>query len=176
MARHADFGPVSVLRLGLDRAYAIAALARPGQALPAVLAVELEVRGERLAPQGVGEVEVRDRRHGEQQLQRSPVGPGQALAEPPRRFVGLLDDVPSGGQALERWTTATAVIDTYRERYGIDDGSSAFGPTPYGREQCEERDRALAYVRQLVRDIEAIEPRHQQGLGRDRPAGPDLGR
>ena len=94
----------------------------------------------------------------------------------PGHFVGLLDDVPSGGQALERWTTATAVIDTYRERYGIDDGSSAFGPTPYGREQCEERDRALAYVRQLVRDIEAIEPRHQQRLGRDRPAGPDLGR
>ena len=50
---------MSVLRLGPDRAYAIAALARPGQALPAVLAVELEVRGERLAVQGVGEVKVR---------------------------------------------------------------------------------------------------------------------
>jgi hypothetical protein len=90
--------------------------------------------------------------------------------------VGLLGDVPSDLRALDHWVIAGAIIDTYRERYGIDDASSAFGPMPSDPEQREERERALAYVRQLARDIEAIEPQQERALGRDRPAGPDLAR
>lgn len=173
--RHGDLSPVSVLRLGSDRAYATAALARPGQEAPAALSVELEVQGQRLAVVRVGEAE--SRAPSRQELPEVPrIGPGQPVPEPPAHVVGLLGDVPGDPRALDRWATAAAVIDTYRERYGIDDATSAFGLMPSDPEQREERERALAYVRQLAREVEAIEPQQERGLGRDRPAGPELGR
>lgn len=175
LARHADLGPVTLLRLGPDRAYATAALARPGQeGAPAVLSVELEMQGQRLVAVRVGEVE-RPELERRERLEVVPVGRGQSVAEPPAHLVGLLGSMPASPEALARWAGAAAVIDTYRERYGIDEASSALGPTPPDPQQREERERALAYVRQLANEIEAIEPQRGRALGRDRPAGPELG-
>jgi hypothetical protein len=172
--RHSDLGPVSVLRLGADRGYATAALVRPGEEAPAILSVEFEVRGQRLAAVRVGEAESRPSR---QELPEVPrAGPGQPVPEPPAHLAGLLGDLPGKPHALGSWVAAAAAIDTYRERYGIDDVTSAFGLMPSDPEQREERERALAYVRQLAREVEAIEPQQERGLGRDRPASPELGR
>ncbi len=175
LARHADLGPVTVLRLGPDRAYATAALGRSGEGAPTVLSVEFQMQGQRLAAVRVGEVErpERDRRA---RLEAPPIGPGQPIPESPVHSTRLLGDVPSELHALERWVTAVAVIDTYRERYSIDDANSALGPTPHDREQREERERALAYVRQLASEIEALERQQGRALGRDQPPGPELGR
>lgn len=173
--RHGDIGPVTLLRLGPDRAYAAAALARPGRAAAAVLSVELEIHGQRLATVRIGETESRaPSRQKTAEIFR--VGPGQPVPEPPAYLAGLLGGLPGDPRALAQWTSAAAVIDTYRERYGVDDATSAFGPAPSEPEQREERERALAYVRRLARQVEAIEPQEERALGRDRPAGPELGR
>ena len=171
---YGDVGPVNVVRLGPDRAYAVAPLAPPGGAAPVVLAVELEVQGPRLAAIRVGEVGSRDldRRVDEVPL----VGPGQPVPVAPAHLAGLLGDVPQEPQALERWVHGAAVIDTYRERYGIDDATSAFGPAPEDPDQRQERDRALAYVRELAREVEATEPQHGRSLDPDGSAGRELGR
>ncbi len=173
--RHGNIGPVSVLRLGEDRAYAAAALVGPGQEAPAVLSVELEMVGQRLAVVRIGEAESRAASHRDL-AETSRIGPGQPVPEPPAHLLVLLGDVPGDPGVLNRWATAAAVIDTYRERYGIDDARSAFGPMPSDAEQREERERALAFVRQVAKEVEAVEPQQQRGLGRDRPAGPELGR
>ncbi len=171
---HADLGPVAVLRLGPDRAYATATLTSPGGSTPAVLSVELEVRDQRLAAVRVGEAA--SRAPSRQELPEIPwVGPGQPVPNPPAHLAGLLGGVPSDPRALDRWVSAAAVIDTYRERYGIDDASSAFGSTPANREQRDERERALAYVREVAKDVETIQPQSERVPGRDRPAGPELG-
>lgn len=176
LARHADLGPVTLLRLGPDRAYGTAALARPGQeGAPAVLSVELEMQGQRLVAVRVGEVE-RPELERRERLEVVPVGRGQSVAEPPTHLAGLLGGIPANPEALARWVSAAAVIDTYRERYGVDDLSSGFGPIPPDPEQLGERERALAYVRQFASEIEAIEPQQGRALGRDQPAGPELGR
>lgn len=173
--RHSDLGPVSVLRLDSDRAYASAALVRPGQETPAVLSVELEVQGQRLAAIRIGEAA--SRAPSRQELPEAPrAGPEQPVPDPPAHLAGLLGDLPSDPHALASWVAAAAAIDTYRERYGIDDGTSAFGPVPSDPEQRYERERALAYVRELARDIEGIESQRERGLGRDQASGPELGR
>jgi len=172
--RHADLGPVAVLRLGPDRAYATAALTSPGEGAPSVLSVELEVRDQRLAAVRVGEAA--SRAPSRQEFAEIPwVGPGQPIPDAPAQLAGLLGGVPTDPPALDRWVTAAAVIDTYRERYGIDDASSAFGSTPVNREQRDERERALAYVREVAKDVETIQPQSERVPGRDRPAGPELG-
>jgi hypothetical protein len=172
--RHGDLGQVTVLRLSPDRAYAIAALARPGEGAREVLSVELKVQGERVAAVRVGEAESRAReRQDLREIQL--VGPGQPVPEPPAHLVGLLGGVPSDPHALERWASAAAVIDTYRERYGIDDAGSAFGSIPNDPEQRQERGRALGYVGRLAREVEAIEPKHERAVDQDRQEGPELG-
>lgn len=174
MVRHGDLGPITVVRLASDRAYATAALPSPGQGGPAVLSVELEVRDQRLAAVRVGEVA--SRAPSGQELAEIPwVGPAQPVPNPPAHLAGLLGGVPTDPRALDRWVTAAAVIDTYRERYGIDDASSAFGSPPANREQRDERKRALAYVREVAKDVETIQPQSERVPGRDRPAGPELG-
>ncbi len=173
--RHSDLGPVTVLRLGPDRAYATTALARPGEGAPAVLSVEFEMQGQRLAAVRVGETESLEL-DGREHPEVPRVGPGQPVPEPTAQLAGLLGDVPSDPQALDRWAAAAAVIDTYRERYAMDDASSTLGPTPPDPEQREERERALAYVRQLASEIEDMEPQRGRALGRDKPPGPELGR
>lgn len=175
LARHADLGPVTVLRLGSERAYATAALARPGEGAQAVLSVELEMQGQRLVAVRVGEVE-RSQLDRQERREVLSVGPGQPVADPPAHLARLLGVPPASSDALARWASAAAVIDTYRERYGIDDDGSTFGPTPPDPEQREERERALAYVRQLASEIEALEPQRGRALGRDQPQGPELGR
>lgn len=140
-----------------------------------MLSVELEVQGQRLAAVRVGEAE--SRAPSREELSEAPrIGPGQPVPEPPAHLEGLLGDLPSDPRALGSWVAAAAAIDTYRERYSIDDATCAFGPIPSNPEQREERERALAYVRQLARDVEAIEPQHERALARDRPTGPELGR
>ncbi len=171
--RHADLGPITVLRLGPDRAYAMAAMAARGQGRPAVLSVELEVQVQRLVAVRVGETE--SRAAAQQRHELSRIGPGQPLPDPPAHMAGLLGDVPSDPRPLDRWVTAAAVIDTYRERYRVDDVTSAFGPVPDDAEQRQERERALAFVRELANEIEAVRPEHERTMGRDRPAGPELG-
>lgn len=171
--RHGDLGPIAVVRLGPHGAYAVAGLAQGGQEAAAV-SVELEVHGQRLAAVRVGETESRARLRRERS-EVPAVGPGQPVPEPPAHLAALLGGLPSDPRAVDRWVTAASVIDTYRERYGIDDAASAFGPIPGDLEQREERERALAYVHQLAREVEAVEPHHERTLGRDRPPGPELG-
>ncbi|CAN5320943.1 hypothetical protein BH20ACT8_BH20ACT8_02150 [soil metagenome] len=121
------------------------------------IASSVAVQGQRLAAVRVGEAE--SRAPSRQELPEAPrIGPGQPVPEPPAHLAGLLGDLPSDPRALGSWAAAAAAIDTYRERYGIDDASSAFGPIPSNPEQRDERERALAYVRQLARDTDAIEP------------------
>ena len=73
------------------------------------------------------------------------------------------------------WVTAAAVIDTYRERYQIDDAHIAFGSQPAEGEQRTERERAVAYTRELLQQIDRAEPdRSIAGAGRDQPPGPEL--
>ena len=169
--RHADLGPVTVLRLGPNRAYAATPVARGASA--EVVSIELEAHGQRIVAVRIGEAATRWQR-----LQRPvpAVGPGQPPPAVPAHLAGLLGDVPSDAAALLRWVAAAAVIDTYRERYGINDVGSSFGPTPTDPEQAQERARALTHVRELAAGIEAIDPQQERGIGREPTAGPELGR
>jgi len=133
------------------------------------------MRGQRLVAVRVGELE-RPELERRERLEAPLVGPGQSVAEPPVHLAGLLGGIPANPEALARWVIAAAVIDTYRQRHGIDDDGSALGPKPPDPEQREERERALGYVRQLGREIEAIEPQQGRARGRDQPQGPELGR
>ena len=192
--RQSDVGPAVALRLAPKRAYAIAALAGAGGP-PVVLSVELAVQGQRLAASRVGESAIRTVSQ-DQPLGQAPrafnqpwtsrnqpwvgvdqprVGPGQPVPQPPAHLRILLGDLPSDPQALGHWVRAAAVIDTYRERYGIDEAGAPFGPEPTDREQQRERDRALDYGLQLARHIEVIEPRQIRGVGREQAPSLDLG-
>lgn len=174
--RYADLGPVTVLRLGPNRAYAAAPLRRGGHEGSEVVSVELEVRGERVGAVRIGEAETRLPDRAAQRADVPPVGPGQPVPLAPAYLSGLLGAVPADPAALDRWAAAAAVIDVYRESYGIDDAASAFGPAPTDPEQAAERQRAMEYVRAISAQIEPIEPQQERGIGRDRSASSELGR
>ncbi len=173
---HADVGPVSLLRLGPDRAYACAAVPGADPTAWAVLSVELVAQGDRLLAGRVGRVAAPG--HGrEPGHEAPPVGDEQPLPEPPAHLRGLLGALPENAEARIRCMTAAAVVDTYRERYDVHDPTAALGAQPVDGEQLAERERALAYTRALVAEIDSIEPdRPSRDLGLQRPPGPDLGR
>ncbi len=139
-ARHGDLGQVTVLRLSPDRAYAIAALARPGEGAREVLSVELKVQGERVAAVRVGEAESRAReRQDLREIQL--VGPGQPVPEPPAHLVGLLGGVPSdpmhsnAGRVPPRSSTPTGALRHRRRRLSVRIHPQRSGATP-GTRAC----------------------------------------
>ncbi len=175
--RHDALGPVSLLRLSSDRAYACAAAPLGGTEAWAVVSVELAAEGDRLTAVGVGRVSERSARQDVTDREAPAVGDGQALPDPPPHLGRVLGAIPKDASARVRWLTAAAVIDTYRERYQIDDAHIAFGSQPAEGEQRTERERAVAYTRELVQQIDRAEhDRSIAGVGRDRPPGPELGR
>lgn len=172
--RHSDLGPVSVLRLGGGRAYACAAAREPGTDAWTALSTELDSAGDRLRVLRLGRVgdAAAIQRSGE--AQRPVIGDGQLPPAPPPHLAQLLGEIPTVEEARDSWLIAAAVIDTYRERHGIDDERSALGPRPADAEQSAERQRAVACTRQLVTDIDRLEPDRSRGQDtRDEPAGPD---
>ena len=173
---HAHLGPVTVLRLGPSHAYAAAAVTRTARRVD-VVSVELEGQGERVMAVRIGEAEVLrpDVTRGTgARPDAARVGPGQPVPAAPPHLVGLLGKVPADPDRLERWASAAAVIDVYRETYAVDDPRSAFGAAPTNSEQAQARDRAVQYVRAIAAGL-AIEPEQQHGVSRD-PADRDLGR
>ena len=170
--RAADLGPASVLRLDSARAYVCAAARVPGTAEWTTIAVELTADQERLRVDRVGRVAADISREATAEPP-ARVGNGQPPPQTPRHLAGLLGDLPISGEAQARWLTAAAVIDTYRERYDIHDDRSALGAEPRHPEQAAERQRAVDYIRALVREIDRDAP--DRTRSREEP-GRDLGR
>lgn len=170
---HRDLGPVTVLRFGPDRAYAVAAVAPSGERPSTVLSVELVAQGKRVAAPRVGEVESQPSQ--DRPGETPSVGPSQPVPSPPVYMTGLLGHVPHDPHDMHRWAKAAVVIDTYRERYSIEDATSAFGPAPQDAEQRIERERALAYVRDIERQLGPKQP-GERSLDQGRVEGPELGR
>lgn len=169
---HARLGPVVLVCADSRRAAAVSPLEPSQEGALSVLMVELEVIGDRLAARRLGELgpEI-GRGHSPR---ASLVGPGQPAPDLPPYAESLVGQPHGEGNALDVWAAATSVIDTYRERYGVTDASSAFGRQPDDREQRLERDRALDYVRAVSHELPAAPARETRPAPGRR--GPELGR
>lgn len=171
----AAIGPFGVLRLDPDRVYICASVLHPDDG-DTVLATELVARDGAVQAARVGRAAgapgapPHDR-------ESAPVGDGQPPPEAPEYLRGLLGDVREDLESLQRWLVGAAVIDTYRERYGIYDAELGLGPQPDDPEQRAERDHAVAYLRTLARELNRPDSDLAAELhGREPDLGPDLGR
>jgi hypothetical protein len=170
-------GPYSALRLDADRAYVCAGVLQPDGG-EAVLAVELVGRGGALRAARVGRVAQADERQRDSRPRDvALVGDGQPAPDPPAHMRALLGDLPDSQGARERWLLGAAIIDTYRERHDVHDVELALGGQPEEPEQRAERDQAAGYLRELVRQINGLEPDHAAKTPtRDAGRSNDLGR
>ena len=161
--RHSRIGPVVVTRLGPHHVYATAP-AGTGMVLEAEL---VEVAG-RVHVRNVGPLQAQDV---ERQRRGALLGPPV-----PAHLSEVLHDAPRAERQRERWLTAAAVIDTYRERQGIDDAVASLGELPARPYAREQRQRALRHLLAVATELQRDEPgrRRTRDLRRDR-SGPELG-
>lgn len=162
---HGQLGPVTVVRYRDERAYAAAAVRQDAGRPYGLVAAELAAAAG--AWRATGLTYVPDARR-VRDADRWALGP-----DVPAYLQSVLGAVPDHHGARERWALAAALVDDYRQTWGIDDERSTFGPAPTDPEQRRERTRALELTRRLVHEIDAIEPhrssQRQQG-------GPELSR
>ena len=169
--RHADLGPVAVLRLGPDRVYAAAQVLRDG-AVDAVVCAHIGVEQGRIVALRIGEATHSINHHAE----AAAVGPGQPPPRPPAYLTGILGDLPTDPHTAQSWLSAAAVIDTYRQRHHITDTTSALGPTAHDPEQAEERQRAVDHIRAITADLRVQRDTAREATRDDYRRGPELGR
>ena len=66
-----------------------------------------------------------------------------ALADPGPHLIARLGPPPPAGRQRDAWAAAATAIDTYRQRYQVND-SDALGPRPDQPEQARAWDHAAA--------------------------------
>ena len=159
-----SLGPVVVLRLGPDRAHLSSTVLSSNGAVRSNIACELSTATGSLRAVRIGHVPVTSTELDD--ATRWVIEP-----EPPAYLLKLLGPLPATARALVHWTTAAAVVEEYRETWNIRDTASAFGPAPAEEEQRAERERAVAYVREVVQSVGRSSP----GESLERSDGRSLG-
>jgi hypothetical protein len=150
-------GPYAVLRLDANRAYVCAGLLHPDRH-DGVLAVELAHEGGRLLAARVGRATETMAPGRGAAPYPDPVGDSQPPPESPAHLRTVLGEFPDTPDGRHLWLLGAAIITTYRERYDLHHASLALGDPPEEVEQRTERDRAIAYLREITRDIARLEP------------------
>ena len=98
-----------------------------------------------------------------------------SLMVPVMRRCGQRWSVTVSPRRMASASTSAISAGGYRERYDIGDAHTALGAQVVDHEQRAARDRALAYTKALVAEIDRIEPdRPARELSREQRPGPEL--